>query len=69
MAKLDNTHQTIENIVGARVEEINGEIFLYNEEAFEEPINVLNMFKLYVGQAVDFKLAGSTPVTNAIFKE
>ena len=32
MAKLDNTHQTIENIVGARVEAINGELVLVNEE-------------------------------------
>lgn len=26
MAKLDNTHQIIENIVGARLDEINGEL-------------------------------------------
>ena len=52
MAKLDNTHQTIENIEGARVEEIN-----------------VNMFKQYVGQAIDLKLGGAAPISSSMFDE
>lgn len=69
MAKLDNTHQTIENIVGARVEEINGELALVNEEAFDAPISIVNMFKQYVGQVVDFKLGGAASISSSIFNE
>lgn len=69
MAKLDNTHQTIENIVGARVDEINGEIVLINEEAFEEPISIINMFRQYVGQTIDLKLGGAMPISGSMFDE
>ncbi len=69
MAKLDNTHQTIENIVGAKVEEINGELVLINEEVFDIPINILNMFKQYVGQFIDLKLGGAAPISNSMFDE
>lgn len=69
MAKLDNTHQTIENIVGARIDEINGELFLINEESFSKPINIINMFKKYVGQAIDLKLGGATPISGSMFDE
>lgn len=69
MAKLDNTHQTIENIVGARVEEINGELVLVNEDVFSEPISIINMFKQYIGQAIDLKLGGATPICGSMFDE
>ena len=69
MAKLDNTHQTIENIVGARVEEINGELVLVNEEAFDAPISIVNMFKQYVGHAIDLKLGGAAPISSSMFDE
>lgn len=69
MAKLDNTHQTIENIVGARVEEINGELVLVNEEAFDAPISIVNMFKQYVGLAIDLKLGGAAPISSSMFDE
>lgn len=69
MAKLDNTHQTIENIVGARVDEIDGDLVLINEEAFDEPISIINMFKKYVGQAIDLKLGGATPISGLMFDE
>lgn len=69
MAKLDNTHQTIENIVGARVEEINDELVLINEEAFSEPISIMNMFRKYAGQAIDLKLGGATPISGSMFDE
>ena len=69
MAKLDNTHQIIENIVGARLEELDGELFLVNEEAYPEPINVMAMFKQYVGQVIDLKLGGATPITGSMFNE
>ena len=67
MAKLDNTHQIIENIVGARLDEINGQLVLVNEEAFPEPINVVHMFKQYLGQVIDRKLAGATPISGSLF--
>lgn len=69
MAKLDNTHQTIENIVGARVEEINGKLVLVNEEAFDTPISIVNMFKQYVGQTIDLKLGGAAPISSSMFDE
>ena len=69
MAKLDNTHQTIENIVGAMVDEIDGELVLINEEAFSEPISITNMFKKYVGQCIDLKLGGATPISGSMFGE
>lgn len=67
MAKLDNTHQIIENIVGARLDEVNGQLVLVNEEAFPEPINVVHMFKQYLGQVIDLKLAGATPINGSLF--
>lgn len=69
MAKLDNTHQTIENIVGAIVDEIDGELVLINEEAFSEPIRIVNLFKQYIGQAIDLKLGGSTPISGSMFDD
>lgn len=69
MAKLDNTHQTIENIVAARLDEINGELVFINEEVFDEPININNMLRKYLGQVVDFKLGGATPISGSIFGE
>lgn len=69
MAKLDNTHQTIENIIGAKVEEINGELVLVNEDVFLEPINILSMFKQYIGQSIDLKLGGATPLSGSIFQK
>lgn len=69
MAKLDNTHQTIENIVGARVENIDGELVLINEDVFSEPISITNMFKQYIGQAIDLKLGGATPISGSMFDE
>ena len=68
-SKLDNTHQTIENIVGARVDEINGELVLINEDAFPEPISITGLFKKYIGQAVDLKLGGATPISSSMFDE
>lgn len=69
MAKLDNTHQTIENIVGARVEEINDELVLVNEEAFDTPISIVSMFRQYIGQAIDLKLGGVAPISSSMFDE
>lgn len=69
MAKLDNTHQTIENIVGARVEEINDELVLVNEEAFDTPISIVSMFRQYIGQAIDLKLGGAAPISSSMFDE
>lgn len=67
MAKLDNTHQIIENIVDARLDEIDGELVLVNEEAFPEPINVVSMFRQYLGQTIDLKLGGATPISGSLF--
>ena len=67
MAKLDNTHQIIENIVGARLDKINDRLVLVNEEAFPEPIDVINMFNQYLGQVIDLKLGGATPISGSLF--
>jgi len=66
MAKLDNTKQSIYNIVGAKVEEIDGELYLSHEE-FGEPINVKNMFMEYKDQLVDCKLGGALPLSSTMF--
>lgn len=67
MAKLDNTHQIIENIVGARLDKINDRLVLVNEEAFPEPIDIINMFNQYLGQVIDLKLGGATPISGSLF--
>lgn len=69
MAKLDNTHQTIENIVGARVDESNGELVLVNEEVFDAPISIISMFRQYIGQVIDLKLGGAAPISSSMFDE
>ena len=67
MAKLDNTHKIIENIVGARLDKINDRLVLVNEEAFPEPIDIINMFNQYLGQVIDLKLGGATPISGSLF--
>ena len=44
--------------------QINGELVLVNEEAFDAPISIVNMFKQYVGQAIDLKLGGAAQNKN-----
>lgn len=68
-AKTDNTKQEIFNIVGARVENIDGELKLVNEEAFSEPISIIAMFAKYEGTAIDLKLGGTTPLSGSMFDE
>ena len=51
------------------VDEIDGELVLINEEAFSEPISIINMFKKYVGQCIDLNLGGATPISGSMFGE
>ena len=46
---------------------IDGELVLINEEAFIEPINVISMFRQYLGQTIDLKLGGATPISGSLF--
>lgn len=66
-SKLDNTKQEILNIVAARVENINGELKLVNEEAFDEPISINALFAEYEGTIIDLKLGGTIPLSAAMF--
>ena len=68
MAKLDNTKQVIYDIKDARVDSQDNELVLINEDAFEQPIKITDLFNGYIGQAIDLKLGGAEHITPDMFE-
>lgn len=69
MAKLDNTKQVTYDIKDARVEIQDNELVLLNEDAFDQPIKISDLFNGYLGQAVDLKVVGAEHITQKVFDE
>lgn len=67
MGKMDNTKQIIYDIKEARVEEVDGEITLVNEDVFEKPIKISDLFNGYIGQSIDLKLGGAERINPNMF--